>query len=131
MNALFHLGDILSVTTDRLLSPDRIGGVYRLLNHMTGDNLMTHQLPRASDECRPYLLAQFPELADVVVPEFPDEAAVWRWLDGQVTQRGAYFTVQPLASGCHTVIDPLAELAMNYPHLQVIPVEVPEGGDPR
>src|SRR3990167_7087526 len=29
---------------------------------MAGDNLFTHQLPRASDECKPYLLEQFPQL---------------------------------------------------------------------
>jgi hypothetical protein len=29
---------------------------------MTDDNLFTHQLPRAFEECRPHLLKQFPEL---------------------------------------------------------------------
>lgn len=27
----FHLGDILSITTGFLVSPDRMGGVYRIL----------------------------------------------------------------------------------------------------
>ena len=59
----FHLGDVLSITTGRLVSPRHIDGVYDILNFMTGDNLFTHQLPRASDECKPYLVAQFPQLA--------------------------------------------------------------------
>lgn len=36
-------------------------GVYDILSFMTGDNLFTHQLPRARDECTPYLLEQFPQ----------------------------------------------------------------------
>lgn len=51
----FHIGDILSITTERLVSPRLIEGVYDILNYMTGDNLMTHQLPRASRHCAPYL----------------------------------------------------------------------------
>lgn len=44
----FHLGDVLSITTGHLLSPRHMEGVYEILNHMTGDQLFTHQLPRAS-----------------------------------------------------------------------------------
>jgi len=58
----FHLGDVLSVTTGRLLSPKGIGGVYEILNFMTNDNLYTHQLPRAAEECKPFLFSQFPQL---------------------------------------------------------------------
>ena len=58
----FHLGDVLSTTTERLVSPRHISGVYDILNFMTGDDLFTHQLPRASEECKPYLLEQFPQL---------------------------------------------------------------------
>ena len=56
----FHLSDILSVTTSRLLSD--IDGLYDILNFLTGDNLCTHQLPRASDECKPWLEHCFPSL---------------------------------------------------------------------
>lgn len=58
----FHISDVLSITTGRLVSTRHMDGVYDILNFMTGDNLFTHQLPRASDECKPYLLAQFPQL---------------------------------------------------------------------
>lgn len=60
----FHITDVLSITDGRLLSLNGIGGVYGILNFMTGDNLYTHQLPRASQQCNPYLLAQFPVLGD-------------------------------------------------------------------
>jgi hypothetical protein len=57
---LFTLGQVLSASTGRLLCP--IGGVYEILNHITGDNLFTHALPRAFKFASPLLKAHFPEL---------------------------------------------------------------------
>ncbi|MBM0239369.1 hypothetical protein JNW88_23520 [Micromonospora sp. ATA32] len=122
----FHLGDILTVTTDKFVAPDGIGGVYRILNHMTGDNLFTHQLPRAATECKPELLRQHPDLAEIVPPaKFENEAHVWRWLAEQTDRYGTHREVQPMPAGDHTRIDPLDELAMNHPDVRVISVEVP------
>ena len=59
----FHLGDVLSITPGRLVSPRHMEGVYEILNFMTVDNLFTHQLPRACDECGPYLVEQFPQFS--------------------------------------------------------------------
>ena len=59
---LFHISDILSVTTGRLVSTRHIDGVYDILNFLTGDDLFTHQLPRANRECEPWLRSQFPLL---------------------------------------------------------------------
>jgi hypothetical protein len=89
----FPLGDVLSALTGVRLSwtfPD-------LLTYMTGDSLMVHQTARAVDECRPALLAQHPQLADVEAPEgFPDEAAALRWLSEQADRYGAELPVEPL-----------------------------------
>lgn len=57
----FHLGDVLSITTGRLISPRGIEGVYDILRFMTGQDLFTHQLPRAMTEMKPRLLAQHPQ----------------------------------------------------------------------
>jgi hypothetical protein len=128
----FHLGDILTVTTGRLVSPRHVEGVYDILNWMTGDNLFTHQLPRAMDECRGPLLAQHPDLAGVTVPEefgdgSPESArrAVDSWLAEQVAVYGETREVEPLHEGDHTRIDPMTEFAIVAPHAQVIPVVVP------
>lgn len=126
----FDLGDILTITTGRLVSPRHIGGVYDILNYMTGDDLFTHQLPRAGRECEGPLLAQHPQLADVVVPEFEgtnDErrVAVEVWLAEQVARFGERLPVEPLAAADHTRIDPLAELALRFPGKLVIAVEIP------
>lgn len=122
----FHLGDVLTVTTDVFLAPDGVDSLYKLLNHMTGDNLYTHQLPRAAAECKPELLRQHPDLAEIVPPAtFNGEEHVWRWLAEQTDRYGTHRDVRPMAEGDHTHIDPLDELAMNHPHLTVIPVVPP------
>lgn len=58
----FHISDILSVTTGRLVSLRHMDGVYDILNYLTGDDLFTHQLPRANRQCLPWLREQFPDL---------------------------------------------------------------------
>lgn len=127
----FPLGTVLSVTTGLLLSPDGIGGVYEILNHMTGDNLYTHQLPRVSRECEPHLLRQFPVLSS---PEMQFAAAELKemlntpsgeanpgalcvgWLSKLTSGRYGIqvpeqFDVEQLAPGEHYEIDPMSELA--------------------
>ncbi len=106
----FHLGDVLSITTGRLLSPEGIGGVYKILNFMTGDNLYTHQLGRVAEECKPFLLKQFPALASIDATEITRENAS-EWRDRQVAIHGDQFSVDTLPPDAHHVIDPLSELA--------------------
>jgi hypothetical protein len=120
----FHLGDILSITTGCLVSPSHIQGVYGILNWMTGDNLFTHQLPRAGEECAGPLLEQHPDLAAVEVPaEFTSKEHVLAWLDEQVARYGETRPVAPLAALDHTRIDPIEEMRMLAPDAQIITVE--------
>lgn len=132
----FHLGDILTITAGALVSPRHMDGVYDILNWMTGDNLMTHQLPRACRECEGPLLAQHPDLAAVTVPEkFGDgsresaEQAVGAWLAAQIAAYGQTREVEPLRPEDHTRIDPMTEFGIVAPHAQVIPVIAPEEED--
>ena len=60
---MFHIGDILSVTTGRVLSERNINGVCDLLNFMTGQNLCTYEILQVSPICRIYLSEQFPHFA--------------------------------------------------------------------
>ena len=65
----FPLRVLLTVTTGRLLTTSQgprdngIGDLYELLGWMTNDQPFTHQLPRFAEECKPWLLRWFPELA--------------------------------------------------------------------
>lgn len=125
----FHLGDILTITTGRLVSPRHIEGVYDILNFMTGDSLFTHQLPRGVDECQGPLLQQHPDLAAIVPPEDfgPDpETGVAAWLAEQVAIYGETREVAPLAADEHTYIDPFTEMRKMAPHAEIIGVVVPD-----
>lgn len=106
----FHIGDVLTVVTGKLLSPTHMAGVYDILNFMSGDNLYTHQLPRVSDECKPYLLKQFPQLADVDASSV-DNVNWQAWLAKQEAKFGARFMVEAMPVGEHERIGPISELA--------------------
>lgn len=130
----FHLGDVLTITTGRLVSPRHMDGVYDILNWMTGDDLMTHQLPRAMDECQGPLLAQHPDLAAIVPPGSFGEgdearANVAAWLAVQAALYGETREVTPLDPADHTRMDPFTELRKVAPHAEIITVVVPDGGE--
>lgn len=120
----FGLGAILTVTTDRMLVAD-IGDIYALLNFMTGDNLFTHQLPRAATECKPALLEQHPQLTDITVPDMPDADAYMAYVARLEDTYGAELPVTPLPADGHTHIDPLTELADMMPDKPIIAVIAP------
>lgn len=91
----FHISDVLTIITGRLVSRDGMDGVYHFLNFMTGDDLYTHQLPRAALVCEVALKAQFPHLADAELrwkdANTPEACAAW------VAQfEPEYLDVQPL-----------------------------------
>lgn len=121
----FHIGDILTVISDIMVSPNGVDGIYRLLDFMTGDGLFTHQLPRAAGECGPALRAQHPDLAQLHVPTDMDgDLAVLSWLAAQVDRYGATRPVARLDPVDHTRIDPITELRMIRPDLPVITVDM-------
>lgn len=104
----FHLGDILSIITDKLVSPGGMEGIYDILNYMTGDDIFTHQIPRAMRECKPYLLNQYPQLRDVNIQ---DNKENWKeWLDKQIELYGEMLPVKPIPKDAHQAIDPIAEI---------------------
>lgn len=127
----FHIGDILSVMTDRLVSPNHVGGVYTLLDWMTDSSSMTHQLPRLARECGPSLRSQFPDLAAVEVPDdLEGEQPVMSWLAKQAAQYGETREVARLDPADHTYIDPITEIRMVAPHLTIIGVQYDPDGTP-
>lgn len=121
----FHIGDILSITTERLVSPNHMDGIHQILDWMTSDTLFSHQLGRAVDECVPALRAQHPDLAAVTVPDdLAGEEPTLAWLAEQVAIFGETREVARLAAADHTRIDPIAELAMKHPGMPVVVVKV-------
>lgn len=105
----FHISDILSVTTDKLVSTRHMDGVYDILNYMTGDNLFTHQLPRAGKECKPFLLQQHPELEKVDANNVNQDN--WaEWLNEQIEIFGEKLPVTPIPESAHRMVNPIDEL---------------------
>ncbi len=93
---------------------------------MVDEKLMTHQLPRVSEECEASLRAQFPDLATVVIPNgLSGREAVLDWLAGVVSEYGEARPVARLDPVDHTPIDPLTEARIVAPNAVHIPVELP------
>lgn len=106
----FHIGDILSITTGKMVSPKGMDGIYKILNYMTGENLYTHQLPRAMRACAPYLLQQHPQLASVVtVNSEINEFNYKLWLFEQIGIYGKELPVKPLPKGQYQAMHPVEE----------------------
>lgn len=121
----FHLGDLLSITTGRVLAPDGVAAFYRVCDYMTGQSHLTHQLPRAAEEVNPYLLEQHPWLADVQVPDdIEDMAGLVAWLSRATVEHGEFHEVRPLPFGAYVGREPIAELREIAPHMQIIGVEL-------
>ena len=121
----FHLGDILSITTGRLVSPSHMDGVYEILNYVLHDDLFTHLLPRAAEQAKPVLLAQHPQLAAIVAPKL--DADTWRaWLDSQVAPQGETLPVEPIAASQRVMRDPIGELVEMVGADRVVLVETPD-----
>lgn len=109
----FNLATVLTITTGRFVCED-FGLVYEILNHMTQDDLYTHVLPRAADECVPYLFEQHPQLRAVTVPDDCEgfEEDDWKaWVEEMGDVVGATeFEVWPIHAEDHEVKDPIQEL---------------------
>ncbi len=87
----FTLETVLSITTGVLLTD--IGNVYDILNYMTGDNLLTHQLPLAADICKHAIWKQHPKLRYAQMWEPTD----WLWfIHDKRRKYGNYFQIVPL-----------------------------------
>ena len=109
------LSVVLSVTTGRLLSNTHVDGLYKILNHMTNDNLYTHVLPRASEACKPEILRQHPALAEIVIADdykFADAAACVKYVDDLRDKYGSELDIEPLPDGTWESKDPISELAL-------------------
>lgn len=124
------LDALLSAYTGVLVKvrDDSFEAMGLLLDFMTGDTLYTHQLPRAADEVRPYLLDQFPWLAQIDASGLTSENINDRYRQW-VEQYGEMHTVRPIPKDDHDIIDPIEELrGMMNPHAEIIIID-PDSDD--
>lgn len=117
----FHLGQLLTITGTAMVSPNHMAGVYQIIDFVTGQKHMTHQLPRAADEIKPWLLHQHPWLAQITVPEGLDSKdKVLTWLVKATDQWGAMHEVEQLPFGGYVGREPLTELEEMIPEDGII-----------
>lgn len=124
MTKEFASRDVLSTVTGRLMGD--IGGVYEVLNWMTGESLFTHQLPRVAKEARPVLLASHPLLQQAV-----DEAEqvttnnFQEWRQTWEDRYGPVIAVPKFNADTHETIDPMSEISEVMHPDRIIPVVLP------
>lgn len=78
---------------------------------MTGEAIMTHQIPRALNEVRECMTEKFPELSTVEVPQnMSSDGEVAKFLAGVVSEFGDTRYVEPAPVGTCAPMDPFIEL---------------------
>jgi hypothetical protein len=118
---LFNTNDILSVVTGRLMGD--IGGVYEVLNWMTGENLFTHQLPRVRQEGAPVIVARHPHLQEAIEESAEVTPDNWKtWLSTWTDRYGPQIAVPTMNNEQHERIDPMSEAAEYFAPSQTIVV---------
>ena len=124
---VFPTPAVMSTVTGVLISD--IGGVYEVLNWMTGESVFTHQIPRISREAVPVLLETLPALQQAIAEAeqiTPENYEHWRdlWID----RYGPEIAVPKMTSGQHERIDPLSELAQHVHPDRIVVLDVDKEG---
>ncbi len=124
---IFPIEDILTVTTGRPISRRGVSALYDLLGFLVGEVPFTHQIPRISKICAPYLLRQFPQLGGSEIDQeiarldrqiegaTEDLLAQYRilfaWRVDVAEKFGAMFEVADLPEELRDSRDPIEEMA--------------------
>ena len=119
----FATVDVLSTITGRLMG--EIGGVYKVLNWMTGENVFTHQIPRIATEATPVLIATHPHLQQAITEAeqvTTENYKEWRqtWED----RYGPVIAVPKFGADTHERIDPISELAEHIHPDKIISIKL-------
>lgn len=110
-NKDFPTEAVLTTITGRVLYEAGISAVYEVLQWMTGESVMTHQIPRISREARLAILALHPELKPTIAEAEQVDGSNWRiWRDTWIKRYGATISVPKMTADQHERIDPLSEL---------------------
>lgn len=121
----FATADVLSAVTGYIVSERKIAAVYDVLNFMSGESLMTHQLPRVGREAKEFMRSRIPgfeqierESEAITGENWKEFAARW------VARLGPTIDVPRMGLSAHERIDPMSEL-VEYAHPSKIIVVEP------
>jgi hypothetical protein len=134
----FDLGDVLSVTTGRLVSARHMDGFRDILDWMSGEMPATHQIPRIGAEAAAVLGALYPHLTKDALKEDLDElkrllavasrdparcqGVVDGWVARLARTHGASLPVPRMDADQHERIDALSELAEKVPPDRIVKI---------
>jgi hypothetical protein len=119
----FATVDVLSTITGRLMGD--IGGVYEVLNWMTGESVFTHQLPRIGREATPVVVAAHPTLQQAVdEAEQVNQENYKEWRQRWEDRYGPTIAVPKFGADTHESIDPMSELAEKVHPDKIITINV-------
>lgn len=111
----FHLGDILSVITGRMVSPCA-DGLYKLLEFISGPDFEKLNFYCLTRKCRHWLFEQHPQLKTFkmkneisllewsllnVKNKYKRESIILEWIGKQVQDYGLYLEVTPIPQSKH------------------------------
>jgi len=120
----FATADVLSTITGVLVS--NIGGVYEVLNWMTGESVFTHQLPRIAREATPVVIGAHPALQQAIGEAKEVNGENWEmWRDRWVDRYGPTISIPKFTADTHESIDPMSELAEKVHPDKIITMTVP------
>ena len=109
MEKTFDLADFISASTGYLVSD--MSGVYDVLNFVTGDDLYTHQLPRACDEFKAVFFKENPQYAPILEESTTVDTENWaEKLADWKARFGDTITLTPLKKGQHEEKNPIIEM---------------------
>lgn len=102
----FDLGTILTITTAKCRLFTEIENLYIILDYLTGSTHLTHELPRAHEIARQYILSLYPNLEgvgdDVAIEGYED---VVTFLNEQTKIFGETLALSPIPKG-YSYIEP-------------------------
>jgi hypothetical protein len=112
----FQIGDVLSAMTGHLVSLDGTVGLFAILDWMTGETLMHHQLGRAMQAASPVLEGLYPQLAAIKYPLYLDksEDARFTWIETQGELFGIWWEVPRLDTDIYEPMDPGDEIVEGF-----------------
>jgi hypothetical protein len=123
----FPVNVVLTIAHEKLLCD--IGEVYRVCNFLTGDNLYTHQLPRAHDILQPWVLEQLPQLREWDESDITSEN-YRTYIEQAKLKFGESLPLTPLPPERWTYIDPIEEAKAMVGDDKVIAVDLTESAPP-
>ncbi len=90
----FDARDVLTICTGLIPDIHRLPDIYRVLGYMTGGVVRMNEFETAMQECKAYLLHDYPQLTRLRPPRGAGNEEVYQWLEEQALKFGGALPVR-------------------------------------